>query len=57
MTMRMILVADLQAEVVVVMVHVLQIVETIVRAMLIGHQHHVMAVVKVLAFLAARHHV
>lgn len=55
--MRMILVADLQAEVVVVMVHVLQIVETIVRAMLIGHQHHVMAVVKVLAFLAARHHV
>lgn len=53
----MILVADLQAEVVVVMVHVLQIVETIVRAMLIGHQHHVMAVVKVLVFLAARHHV
>lgn len=27
------------------------------RAMLIGHQHHVTAVVKVLAFLAARHHV
>lgn len=48
---------DLQAEVVVAMVHVLQTVETIVRAMLIGHQHHVMAVVKVLAFLAARHHV
>lgn len=46
-----------QAEVAVAMVPVLQIVETIVRAMLHGVQHHVMAVVKVLAFLAARHHV
>ena len=55
--MRMMMVADLQAEVAVAMVPVLQIVETIVRAMLHGVQHHVMAVVKVLAFLAARHHV
>ena len=39
------------------MVPVLQIVETVVKAMLIGHQHHVMAVVKVLAFQAVRHHV
>lgn len=53
----MMMVADLQAEVAVAMVPVLQIVETVVKAMLIGHQHHVMAVVKVLAFQAVRHHV
>lgn len=53
----MIMVADLQAEVAVVKVHVLQIVETVVKAMLIGNQHHVMAVVKVLAFQVVRHHV
>ena len=50
-------IADLQVEAGVVTVHVPLILETVVKAMLIGHQHHVMAVVKVHAFLDARHHV